>query len=330
MATFGDIRGALHTSKPETSWELLSKACEELEPDEQLRFDEVILPYIQTKLQSLPPHPRAAPEQWVNALLDQTNPWLERLLVLTDTIDLKNADLESKLDALLGTPYLKNIQHIDLTRAHIEDDLFARLLRAGKFGKLRTLLLESNDITEKGLKILLDSKYAEHLEVLDLGWNDLGNKGAKLLHETEHLGNLRELSIEGNSIDDEGGALVCDMPGLHKLKRLDLGWNDVATPGLERLAKMTWLDNLVRLGLENNSIPDDGVITLMKEGSMRSLVELDLYNNHLTDKSAVAIAECSSLTSLELLDLSANDMTEASRASITASKHLPPVLTLTL
>lgn len=58
MATFGDIRGALHTSKPDTSWELLSKACEELDLDEQLRFDEVILPYIKQKLQSLPSRPQ--------------------------------------------------------------------------------------------------------------------------------------------------------------------------------------------------------------------------------------------------------------------------------
>lgn len=91
------------------------------------------------------------------------------------TIDL------DELDALLRSPHLPALEHLQVHMTTFGDDVCERLIASGVMGRLKTLDLGYGNMTDDGARRLAASADAKKLEVLNLSRNALTSAGVAAL-----------------------------------------------------------------------------------------------------------------------------------------------------
>jgi uncharacterized protein (TIGR02996 family) len=128
---------------------------------------------------------------------------------------------------------------------------------------------------------LADCPHMARVRVLDLESNDLGDADLEVLMGSAHLGELTALLLWCNRIGDDGvrALLVGSLP---RLARLDLSNNTVGDGGAEALAASLFLKQLTMLDLTGNRISDTGALALAASPHAAGLAWLELAKNPIT------------------------------------------------
>jgi hypothetical protein len=88
-----------------------------------------------------------------------------------------------ELRALIRSPYLKKIRHLQLRYTDIGDIGISYLVKAGWLRRLRVLDLRHGTVTNRGARLLAESPDFSHLQRLDLRRNRLRRSGVRLLED---------------------------------------------------------------------------------------------------------------------------------------------------
>lgn len=120
------------------------------------------------------------------------------------------------------------LSHLDLT-FNMFGDAGATELAGTPLTRLRSLILDSNGITDRG---------------------------AEALSYSPHLRELRQLSLGNNLIGSDGAAALAQSPIAENLVRLNLKNNRIGAKGADGLIYSAYLQSLKSLELEGNAIPE--------------------------------------------------------------------------
>ena len=102
--------------------------------------------------------------------------------------------------------HLKNLKIINLSGNDITDDGLKALAGATKYLKnLENIELNNcKNITDVGLKALVDAGQLRNLSWLYLNDNQITDEGLKMLIHADHLRNLKHISLNNNLITNVG------------------------------------------------------------------------------------------------------------------------------
>ena len=131
---------------------------------------------------------------------------------------------------------------LSLNQCNLGEDGAAYIAQGlAKNRRLRTLLLSSNQLGDRGLQMIADSIEYSSLEHLDLSKNQLTNVG--VVDFAENLSNNRSLvsvNLRSNQIGKDGGMAMREAVGIHKyLVRVYLEDNAVQVRDIEEIEKYT-------------------------------------------------------------------------------------------
>jgi hypothetical protein len=254
-----------------------------------------------------------------------------------------------RLVALLSSPILQNLTHLDLANANIDEVLvYTTIATSPYLSNLVSLDLSGNQITAEGIAALAASTTLTNLTRLNVSHNPLDNQlvaqlfsppsvlGKKL--QSINLGSanitvsalqvllqasphLSELVLDGNhQLGPAGAALVAtNMPNLVKL---NLSGCSIENEGYTTLATSTTLPNLCELSLLANRVDDRFIIALINSPLMTNLLELDLGHAFHSPAVLIAIAQSAALAKLQRLKFFGNDAGDDGAIALSRSTTL--------
>lgn len=129
---------------------------------------------------------------------------------------------------------LPNLTALDLSDVDLTDHGLVTLCRT-PLPRLRSLGLDKNRITAKGVRVIADHPQFSRLRQLDLSMNPIGNGGAKLLADGWYRSTLRRLDLAGCHIEDSGMLRLASEEQLPNLERLFLYGNRITDRGVKAL-----------------------------------------------------------------------------------------------
>lgn len=181
---------------------------------------------------------------------------------------------EAGLRALIASPYLGNLTHLNLLGSHIGDSGMVALCRSDLARTLRRVEFPNTGITDIGVAALAKSPLFAHMHGprLNLMMNRIGDAGLKALAESEHLLRFRELVLRENYKPDVAGSGIGDA-------------------GVEALAASPYAANLQYLDFWRNRITDRGALALARSPHLNKVVDLSVKENAVSAKGAAALHE---------------------------------------
>ncbi len=182
----------------------------------------------------------------------------------------------------------------------------------------------------KSLQKLIDTRFLDNLNSLDLGRCNLRGSGLFVLVHGADLGNLRKLDLEEDWISEEGVRTLVASTNLRRLQVLNLASNHLGERALEMLGDSSLLARLEALNLDSNHLGDAPLKTLARSPQLGNLRSLSLGQNRLGDAGAIALAGAESLTSLKHLNLTSNSLSGPGIEALANSRQLATLETLDL
>jgi len=141
----------------------------------------------------------------------------------TSLIITHNGITPEALQILIDSPFIQNIDYLQLGSNELGDDGVRLLAQTEKFKNVHTLSLECNNIGPEGARALATSPYLNRLTYLSLVDNRVGDAGALAIAESDNLATLTYLHLGGNKIQsEEAKAAVRNSPKLANLKTLKI------------------------------------------------------------------------------------------------------------
>lgn len=183
---------------------------------------------------------------------------------------------------------------------------------------LKSLNLQSNDITGDGAEKLYQCLKNTGVTHLNLSKNPLKIKGAKAVGDMIMKGNdinIDVLDISECQITHPGAVFIYN--GIRRCQSLDvliMDRNKLTAKYISELSQALWMNNtLIKLSMAHCELYDDGGIYLFDglERNMK-LVELNISHNNLRFLCAKRIAEVLTVKDMcvESLNLSHNSLTD--------------------
>ncbi|MFQ5482999.1 MAG: hypothetical protein ACE5ER_09590 [Nitrospinaceae bacterium] len=127
------------------------------------------------------------------------------------------------LQILIDSPFIKDINYVQLGSNELGDEGVRILAQCEKFKNMHTLSLECNNIGPEGAKSLAASPFVTNLNYLSLVDNRVGDEGALAIANAEALSQLTYLHLGGNRIrSDATKQRVRESPKLANLKMLKI------------------------------------------------------------------------------------------------------------
>ncbi len=108
-----------------------------------------------------------------------------------------DATLSQFLD---DTPGLESLRAIDFSHLLVGDDLLSELLGVQALRNVTALDLQSCQITQNGVRSILNSSLAPRLEWLNLYHNYVSDEGGIMLAETKKLTSITDMTLAGNPL----------------------------------------------------------------------------------------------------------------------------------
>jgi uncharacterized protein (TIGR02996 family) len=171
---------------------------------------------------------------------------------------------EAGLRALIASPHLGNLTHLNLVASPIGDGGVAALGRSGLAHTLRRVEFPNTGISDAGVKALAGSPLFAHMHGprLNLMMNRIGNAGLKAIAECEHLLRFRELVLRENVVGDAGVEALAASPYAANLQYLDFWRNRITDRGALALARSPHLTKVVDLSVKENAVTAMGAAAL--------------------------------------------------------------------
>ncbi len=101
------------------------------------------------------------------------------------------------VEALVACPAVRDVWHLTLDNASLNDGAVEYLTRPGAFERLACLDLSTNEFGPRGAKALAAWPGAANLQWLDLSSNPIGESGAKALAASPHLAGVKYIRFAG-------------------------------------------------------------------------------------------------------------------------------------
>jgi uncharacterized protein (TIGR02996 family) len=183
----------------------------------------------------------------------------------------------------------------------LDDDAAEILAACPHFANLRTLDLEGNSLTGRGVTALLTSRHLANLVYLELDDNTCTGVDAKRL-ATASPAALRLFHAHGCSFNTADVRALARCPRLRTLWYLDLDANDIGTPAVRELVRgfKNWCPPI--LWLTYNRIDDRGAELLANWKAATHLSALHLkYNRAMTSAGVRALLDSPHLANLDAL-----------------------------
>jgi uncharacterized protein (TIGR02996 family) len=137
-------------------------------------------------------------------------------------LDLARCQFTAGLGRLLESAALGQLRELNLDGAIKKGDAAGAFRSASGLPQLRTLLLNSNDMGDGGLRVLLRAPLVARLESLSLAENAISDMGARAIAECAALKGLKRLELGQNPITDAGAQTLLGSPHLGRLRWLGL------------------------------------------------------------------------------------------------------------
>jgi uncharacterized protein (TIGR02996 family) len=258
----------------------------------------------------------------------------------------------SDILALLSSPRLTRLRTLDLGGGHeLGDEALSSLLRSckrthflkrpvGPLPSLRNLLrlsLNGMQLTDAGLRVLVESPLTETLVGLDLSDNDLTDEAARILTDSRLWPRLQELNLGKLFLSEEaikllaealprsnitrlglGGAFryptlpvalaeaLASAPSWGKLEALDLSSRQLEGVAGRILAACPHLAGLRWLNLDSNYFEGDDVVPLVTSRFLSGLTTLSIYGDSMNDSALEALAGSPHAPGLAYLNVDAS------------------------
>lgn len=285
---------------------------------------ETVLAYVDGHLQSWPDELRRANTEQIWPGFPHRK--LHPLASLIRYLDLEdNEDAWTGIDALLDSPAIETLTHLNLRRTQMDETELRKLAGCHKLRNLRHLYLSQfrgrvnqtlqqaewfKDLISLELSTSLPEEQicqlATHpfhqLKHLDLSHNNLASQGAKAIAQSPFISQLRSLNLNAsNNWEDVShpnfrGAMVI-------INRFSFptDTDDIGDEGLKAICQAP-LYQLKELGLARLNINDDGAAQIAASSSLRALERLDLRGNNISNKGLLALLRSPRLSALKELD----------------------------
>jgi Ran GTPase-activating protein (RanGAP) involved in mRNA processing and transport len=279
-----------------------------------------------------------------------------------DDWDEEEEEDESGLVALLSSPILENLTHLDLSHNSIDDSIIFKTIASSQYlSNLVSLNLSHHDslcfLSSSAAKAFAKSTILGNITHLDLSHCELNDEWvakvftphSPLAQKLQSLNlsnnisltvsslqvllkacpHLTELNLAGNFLVRPAGAalIATSMP---KLTKLNLTGCRISDEGYAALAASTTLTHLRELDLSDNQGRAQSVVALVNSPIMANLTHLSLRNTHKGPEVLTAIAQSPSLSRLQHLNFSCNGAGEEAIIALAQSKTLTNLISLGL
>lgn len=189
----------------------------------------------------------------------------------------------AKLKVFLKSPWIKSIQGFDFSFNGLSQSAVREILATPSLGPIKSLALDSCKLGDRGLSLLLESDWIQHLQKLEIRSNNLNNDDAARIADCPRLRQLKELHLDFNSeITNRGIRRLLESENLPLLEVLSLRECRIGHNDDQALAfpKKTALKQLVRLDLENVWVQESGIGQIAESAWADDLVHLNLSKNY--------------------------------------------------
>jgi uncharacterized protein (TIGR02996 family) len=240
-----------------------------------------------------------------------TDPDVVRALVASPhlarlhTLDLYNTRLAAREAVALSRGAFRDLRTLVLDYNDLGNKGAEALAASPVLANLEHLLIESNDIGEAGGVALGSSPYLTRLVRLELHCNKLGPRAARAFAEGPPRPALRHFSIGSNDIKNAGAVALAGWPTLRQFDYLCLSWNPCKAAGLRLLADSPHLARLDRLVLGCDKTDD---VIDYREQMMPGLC--NLYRNEIGLPGIRALAGSPYLAGIRSLETWCNSADE--------------------
>jgi len=226
---------------------------------------------------------------------------------------------EEHIAELFRKGRLPALKKLNLSYCQIDAKGFQALVKADCFSLLESLSLYDNKIDFVGLQGL-EGHSAEQLRELRLNSNQLHNRGVKILMASQAFPNLRTLDLSSNGITLPGARAIAASRSYPHLRSLKLYSNNIKSQGMRFFADIKHFPALRELNLSRNSITWTGIEPLIKKETLPKLESLDLSNNIFYDKAIELLASASHWETLHTLDFEDYDTNLGEHAALSLAK----------
>lgn len=211
------------------------------------------------------------------------------------SIHVKRLNSSDQLKELLE--YCKNVISLDLSGNKLSKDDVQNIASSENLSNLEVLSLQGGRglgssgpiVTLDELKILAQSTGFGKLRSLNLNYNFLSNEGISILVESGNFENLAILDLAGNKINSEGVSTIATY--FKNLTDLNLAANNIGDEGVRILAESNVFSGLNSLRLEVNKISNIGAQYIMDSGKLNPDVKLDLFDDEISPEMLQAIKQ---------------------------------------
>jgi uncharacterized protein (TIGR02996 family) len=235
------------------------------------------------------------------------SPFLPRLTRL----DLMGTPLSlAHVRGFLADPRLQRLADLDLASTALDTDLAAALAALPLIAELHSLNLAGNHIGDTGVNAILETAVPGRLRTLVVNGNELSPDWLIRWSHSPLVRELRIFSLGGNPVGDRGAQSLAAVTRA-RWRHLDLGNCGVSEAGFETLANSAALANLIELDMSLCRIGVGGVRALVNSPHLGQLQRLRLSLCQLPDEAGRCLADAPALDRVYYLDLARNDFSEA-------------------
>ena len=261
------------------------------------------------------------------------------------------------LEAIAMSPYLINLEALDVSRNNIGSRGIKAITTSQNFAHLRSLNLNGNPLSAKDIQLLGQSPVLENLQELNISDGTEGftyrtfrassNFGAEAFTQWTTLVNLETLtydlsdeevkvvanlpclkklkSMRGN-LTAKGVQALADSPYIHNLEDLHIGHGTgCGNAGVKIIAESKGFQYLKKLYLANAGITDEGFMVMAQSKNFHHLEDWFIFDNDITSKGVIFLAEHGHFPKLKLMNLMTPKGLDYSAAlALAKSKASPP------
>jgi uncharacterized protein (TIGR02996 family) len=237
------------------------------------------------------------------------------------TLDLPETSVYSTdAEVLFRVPHLRTLKRLN-ARGYEWATNAARALAAGGFAELTSLRLTHGDLDDEAAEALANCPHLKSLRTLDLDGNAITGRGVTALLCSPHLANVAFLGLKANpctGVDAE--QLATAAPG--GLRMLHAHGCRFRTSDVRALARCPRLRTLWYLDLDDNDLTTSAVRELVRGFKNFCPPIVWLTYNRIDDRGAELLAKWKAARALDVLHLRYNPTTDAGVRALLDSPHL--------
>ncbi len=204
--------------------------------------------------------------------------------------------------SLAKVKQLAQIEELEFSHADLTAEVLSKILKSKHLTRLKTLLLNGNEIGHAGVHELAVWPGLTRLEALDLTSCSIGPEGVTELAACKNTTNLVRLRIGSNAIDSDAVRAVLSSPHLKKLTELELSGSELDPIVAAEFRRAAFAKSLQRLDLESANL-QPGALAELTRCAMPGLQSLNLNSVPLRGTAPASLANAvfaGTLTALSL------------------------------